>query len=193
VGGGAMPAPTPIPLPMQAMAGNVAFALPAGAMPAPAPVMSATLLRQPAPQMVAVADVMSETAPMMEAQTASPPLHAPIAAPLQSVPDTGGAPPPARPPLTASRAGLFAEPSRSVPVAAQQPAEPARPSLFSTVTGAFRRRNQPAAPVAEPAQMRSEPVAQEHHAEPPRASVRQTAGDEVAGLDIPAFLRRQSS
>jgi cell division protein FtsZ len=195
-GGGAMPAPTPIPLPMQAMAGNVAFALPAGAVPAPAPVMSAQMLRQPAPQMLAVADVMAETAPMMEAQTTSAPLQAvPIAAPLQSVPESAGGSPPARPPLTASRAGLFAEPSRPVmaPAATQQPVEPARPSLFSTVTGAFRRRNQPAAPVAEPAQMRSEPTVQEQHVEPPRASVRQTAGDEVAGLDIPAFLRRQSS
>jgi cell division protein FtsZ len=196
-GGGAMPAPTPIPLPMQAMAGNVAFAMPAGAVPAPAPVMSAQLLRQPAPQMLAVADVMAETAPMMEAQTASAPLQAvPIAAPLQSALDPAGGPPPARPPLTASRAGLFAEPSRPVaaPAAAQQPVEPPRPSLFSTVTGAFRRRNQAvAAQVAEPAQMRSEPTVQEQHVEPPRASVRQTAGDEVAGLDIPAFLRRQSS
>jgi hypothetical protein len=40
--------------------------------------------------------------------------------------------------------------------------------------------------------VRAEPVMQEHRAEPPQASVRQTAGDEV-GLDIPAFLRRQSS
>jgi cell division protein FtsZ len=100
-----------------------------------------------------------------------------------------------RPVQPASRAGLFAEPPRPVSTGAPaQPApEPARPSLFSTVTGAFRRRQHAPATHAEPAPVRAEPVMQEPRPEPPRASVRQTAGDEVAGLDIPAFLRRQSS
>jgi hypothetical protein len=40
--------------------------------------------------------------------------------------------------------------------------------------------------------MRAEPAMLQPRIEQPRASVRQTAGDEV-GLDIPAFLRRQSS
>ena len=201
VGGGAMPAPAPIPLPMQAMAGNAALALPAGAVPAPAPVMSAHPLRHAAPHMVAVAETMSETAPMMEAMTAPGVMPVtPVVSPAQSMHDAGAASheaqqAPSRPTLTASRTSLFAEASQPVMAAtpAQQTTEPARPSLFSTVTGAFRRRQQaPAAPVA-PAQMRAEPVVQEHRGEQPRASVRQTAGDEVVGLDIPAFLRRQSS
>jgi cell division protein FtsZ len=93
-----------------------------------------------------------------------------------------------------SRTGLFADPSGPVSAAApaRSPAEPQRPSLFSTVTGAFRRRNAPSAAPVEPPAARPEPVMQEPRTEQPRASVRQTAGEEV-GLDIPAFLRRQSS
>ena len=102
--------------------------------------------------------------------------------------------PQSRPAPTAPRAGLFAEALGPVSAAApaQPGGEPSRPSLFSTVTGAFRRRQStPAASGDQPA-VRAEPVMQQPRVEPPRASVRQTAGDEV-GLDIPAFLRRQSS
>ena len=68
-----------------------------------------------------------------------------------------------------------------------------RPSLFSTVTGAFRRRQHHARRhPPEPAPVRAEPAPQEPAPGAPRVSVRQTAGEEV-GLDIPAFLRRQSS
>jgi cell division protein FtsZ len=172
--------PMPIPLPMQAMT------LPAGAMPAPAPVMSLHPLRQASPQVVAmgVAEVLPETAPMMEAMpTAAPqPIQHPPAAPEPRV-----AP-------AASRGGLFAEAPR--PVSAAAPAAgattEARPSLFSTVTGAFRRRQPASVAEAAPAPVRAEPAMQDPRPEPPRASVRQTGGDEV-GLDIPAFLRRQSS
>jgi cell division protein FtsZ len=96
-----------------------------------------------------------------------------------------------------ARGGLFADPNRGPVVAlpAGVPAEP-RPSLFRAVTGRLRNSlaaaGAPAAP-AEPAQPRAEPAAQEHRPEPaPRASVRQAAGEEM-GLEIPAFLRRQSS
>lgn len=92
------------------------------------------------------------------------------------------------------RTSLFAEPPRQVgePAAPQVAPESTRPSLFSTVTGAFRRRQHPGA-VEPTAPVRAEPVVQAAaRAEPPQASVRQTAGEEV-GLDIPAFLRRQSS
>jgi cell division protein FtsZ len=192
VGGG--PAPAPIPLPMQSMAAaGVTLAMPAGATAAPAPVMGAHPLRHAAPQLVAVADAMTETAPMMEAMSTAEPqpiAHAamPPFSPVQQEPS-------ARPAPTASRASLFAEPSRPIaaPVPVQQAAEVARPSLFSTVTGAFRRRHQAPAAASEAAPVRTEPSIQEPRPEPPRASVRQTAGDEVAGLDIPAFLRRQSS
>jgi cell division protein FtsZ len=183
VGGGAMPLPQPIPLPMQAMS------LPAGAMPAPAPVMSLHPLRQAAPQIVAVADVVPDTPSAMEAMV--------VAAP-QPIPHSMASPEPSvaaqpRPAPAAERSGLFAEPPQAVsaPAPTRPAAEPSRPSLFSTVTGAFRRR--PAtSTTAEPAPVRAQPVVQEPRTEPPRASIRQTAGDEV-GIDIPAFLRRQSS
>jgi cell division protein FtsZ len=200
VGGGAMPAPAPIPLPMHAVAGAAA-AVHAGAISVQAPVMAAHPLRHAAPQLVAVADAMPETAPMMEAMTGAEPQPIPYAAAAPPPGMTGSmqqeyAPQAAqRPAPGASRAGLFAEPPRPVSAGApaQQTAEPARPSLFSTVTGAFRRRQHAPAAHVEPAPIRAEPTMQNHHPEPPRASVRQTAGDEVAGLDIPAFLRRQSS
>ena len=165
-GGG--PMPQPIPLPIHA---SVALAMPAAATPAPAPMVMLNPLRQPTPQMATVADAL----PMMETMAVAQP----VAAPAQTV----------------SRASLFTpEPARPVSAPAPQPAaDPTRPSLFSTVTGAFRRRPH-SAPAADPATARVEPpVLQEPRLEQPRASVRQTAGDEVAGLDIPAFLRRQSS
>ncbi len=177
VAGGAMPMPQPIPLPMHA---SVQLAMPAGAAPAPAPVMTLHPLRQQAPQMASVAEAMPETAPMMEPMTTAAPQ--PIPHPVA---------PPAAPVTSAPRSGLFAEPPKPV---AQPSVEPPRPTLFSTVTGAFRRARQHQAPNmgAEPAPVRVEPAVQEARLEQPRASVRQTGGDEV-GLDIPAFLRRQSS
>ncbi|MEJ0016299.1 MAG: cell division protein FtsZ [Acetobacteraceae bacterium] len=188
VGGSAMPMPQPIPLPAHAAASLV---MPAGAMPGPAPVASLHPLRQAAPQMMAVADVMSESAPMMEAMTTVAPQ------PVQHIATPVLAPEPAAAPqmrqAAAPRSGLFAEAPRPVNASASMlpAAEPPRPSLFSTVTGAFRRR-QSGAPAEAPAPVRAEPALQEPRIEQPRASVRQTAGDEV-GLDIPAFLRRQSS
>ena len=89
----------------------------------------------------------------------------------------------------APRSGLFAE---LRPLSVEPPAEASRPSLFSTVTGAFRRRQHAPAVTAEPVPVSADPATQDPRVEQPRVSVRQTAGDEV-GLDIPAFLRRQSS
>ncbi len=175
LGGAAIPQPQPIPLPMHAMS------LPAGAMPAPAPVMTLHPLRQPAPQVLAMADATPGTATME-------PVAAAVSQPVVAVAaESVGA---ARPAPAAYHSGLFAEPPQP---ASPQPAESGRPSLFSTVTGAFRRRQHHASAVpAEPPPVRTEPAMQEPRVEQPRASVRQTAGDEV-GLDIPAFLRRQSS
>ena len=71
-------------------------------------------------------------------------------------------------------------------------ADPGRPSLFNTVTGAFRRRGAPPAPAAS---MRREPAIEEYQQQPPRpqVSVQQTATAEPSGIEIPAFLRRQHS
>jgi cell division protein FtsZ len=183
VGGNAMPAPQPIPLPMHAMS------LPTGATPTPAPVMSLHPLRQSAPPVMAVPEAMAATPAVMEAMTtgAPQPLSHPGMAAEPFVPShTRSAP-------TASRTGLFNEAPRPVTTPMQPAAEPpALPSLFKTVTGAFRRRQQTASAQVEPTAGRADAGMQEPRAEPPRASVRQTAGDEV-GLDIPAFLRRQSS
>ena len=96
-----------------------------------------------------------------------------------------------RQPIRASdpRAGdaaraLFGNPPKP---AVQAPV--ARKTLFGIVTGAIRG----AAPAPEqpPAPVRTPPAA-DPRAEPVRANVRQAAGDEM-GIDIPAFLRRQSS
>ncbi len=80
--------------------------------------------------------------------------------------------------------GLFAEPAKA---AAPAVVPVARKSLFGIVTGAIRGNLSPA-PVAPP----DRHEAPEHRQEPVRANVRQAAGDEM-GIDIPAFLRRQSS
>jgi cell division protein FtsZ len=148
-----------------------AMSLQVGAVPMAAPVMPLHPLRQQAP-MVPMPEV-----PGMMGESYLSAHHAP-------------APPPADA-RSVAHSGLFAEPRQG----AMGPgaSEAARPSLFSQVTGAFRRRGQPAATVtAGPSPVRPEPLVQEAPVEAPRASVRQTAGDEV-GLDIPAFLRRQSS
>ena len=186
VGGGAMPAPAPIPHPTHAMAMAGAVAMPAGA--APAPVMAMHPLRQAAPQLVAVADVMPEAAPVMEAAApmATEPMTVSVTASVQEISPAPQAAPP-------SRGGLFADPPRPVAAAPQPTAEPSRPSLFVAVTGAFRRRHHAPAVATEAAPVRAEPMLQGSAPEQPRAMVRQTAGDEVQGLDIPAFLRRQSS
>jgi cell division protein FtsZ len=92
--------------------------------------------------------------------------------------------------------GLFAPVSRP---AVSEPAdlEPAGPSapraasLFGIVTGPFRRARATAGQLAEAIEPTGA-AAMEEMPEPPRASVRVAAGEEM-GLDIPAFLRRQSS
>ncbi len=79
----------------------------------------------------------------------------------------------------ARRSPLFAE--ADAIAAATVPAPPRR-SIFNIVTGAIRGTPPEAAARAEPPATR----------EPVRADVRQTAGEEMQ-IDIPAFLRRQSS
>jgi cell division protein FtsZ len=208
-GGGAMPAPQPIHVP----AGHVpaGMAAPAMAPPsaAPAPIMSAVPLRQTATAVqmepMAVQDARHEAAmaqpqgsvhqaSMQQASGAQPAMaHQPAPQPI-----------PLRHPSAASqpmnRQGMFADgnrPASTPPSPTMVPLpvpEPARPSLFSTVTGAFRRR-QTAAPVEAPAPTfrRSPPAASETQAETPQPSVRPTRGTDEVGIEIPAFLRRQSS
>jgi cell division protein FtsZ len=184
VGGGA-PLPQPIPLPAHAAAAM------AGPGAGPASVMSLHPLRQAAPQ-VAAADAAAELAPLTEAMTATG--AQPIAQSAASALPTPTTAAQYRSTQQASRSGLFAEPPATLGAAtpAQPAAESSRPSLFSTVTGAFRRRQHMPASGEDAVPVRAGQAGLDQRAEQPRVSVRQTAGDEV-GLDIPAFLRRQSS
>jgi hypothetical protein len=81
---------------------------------------------------------------------------------------------------------LFAEPPAAPP--------PPRVSLFGRVTGAIRGQQhaEPPAPSPQQPAYRAEPAQHDPRAEPARASVRQASADDGA-IDIPAFLRRQSS
>jgi cell division protein FtsZ len=193
VSGGTMPAPQPIPVPASvAAAAMVPHAAPhvmhAPAMHAPA--TNPTPLRQPAVQMRAQQDAIAEGNTALDMQSPAPQT---TAAPSQSTP-------PRIAPVYAQRSstGLFAEARpTAAPPTLPQTVEPPRQSLFTTVTGAFRRR--PATPpVVEAAVLpRHDPVLHsEPRAEPPRsATVRlaTAAAGEEAMLDIPAFLRRQTS
>jgi cell division protein FtsZ len=97
----------------------------------------------------------------LEAVSPEPMLAEPLPAPRQAA---------------AASHGLFTSPA----VEAQVP--PARPSLFKRATFGLRRNQAEPEPRMEPQIGETEPT----------ATVRQSAAEaEVAGLDIPAFLRRQ--
>ncbi len=186
VGGGAM-AVAAAPIPMQAavgmshhgMAGSLNVA--ASGPPAPHPFMLRPSMPPP---------VYAAVEPVMEAAGLDPSVA--HAAPRSAHPLHPAAVA-ARP-----RSGLFAEPSAPPAEEAQaaapvQGADAARPSLFGTVTGVFRRRVAGVA-VAEVQPVRTEPVVNaEPRAEPaPRPTVRPLVAEEM-GIEIPTFLRRQSS
>ena len=95
------------------------------------------------------------------------------------------------------RASLFTEqrptamPSQA---SVQQMVDAGRPSLFNAVTGAFRRRPvQPLAAGAQPVPMRREPAMEEYQPQSVPVSVQQSPVADQAGIEIPAFLRRQQS
>jgi cell division protein FtsZ len=95
---------------------------------------------------------------------------------------------------------LFTEAPRQPNRPTPQPTPASRPSLFGIVTGALRR-SPPAQAAESDAEMPSDSdpddgAAQATQAAPPAPAARPTvraAHAEDAGLDIPAFLRRQSS
>jgi cell division protein FtsZ len=88
--------------------------------------------------------------------------------------------------------GLFApEPTTAPATAPAAAAPPPRKSLFGIVTGAIRGVQQHSEAPAAPSR-REAPAQHPALADLARADVRQTAGEEMP-LDIPAFLRRQSS
>jgi cell division protein FtsZ len=89
----------------------------------------------------------------------------------------------AEPRVAGQRPGVFAEPGKSEPPAP-------RKTLFGIVTGAIRGTPLPTPAAEAPAAT----VRQESspNGEAARPNVRPTVGEEM-GIDIPAFLRRQSS
>jgi len=174
VGGGAAPAPQPIVVPNRGSAA-VAFTAPA--------VQSVTSpLRHVSPQHEAAGATMME-APVQQPLPQQKPLQQMQPSPVSQ--------------LTA-KANLFAEAQRPTAMPSYVPnpmIEAARPSLFNTVTGAFRRRAlQPGAtPAQQPTMMRREPEMSEYQSQNPNISVRQTSAGDETGIEIPAFLRRQHS
>jgi cell division protein FtsZ len=176
VGGGAGPAPQPVPV------RTVASPAPAsGAMMASA----AVPLRHASPQPEMVEAGAIEASPAPAIVTSATPRPDPV----RPVPGLNH---------PAARPGLFAN-QRPSPVSASASSahaepEPSRQSLFSTVTGAFRRRPPTQyEPAAQVQAMRREPALADPSHDGPRVSVRQTAMGDEAGIEIPAFLRRQSS
>jgi cell division protein FtsZ len=168
VGGGAAPAPQPI---------HVRNVVAAAAVPAAAPVGAPVALRQvsPAPELEETMPVVAEQ-PVAEAPAPRPQPARPAAAPKSGL-------------FAPQRGGAVAVPAESPPADTQ----PAR-SLFSTVTGVLGWR-QPAQHGAAPQAQASkrEQLAEAGQTESPRVSVRQASMSEEAGIEIPAFLRRQSS
>ena len=199
VGGSAMPAPIPLPASHQA-AGHHAGAQTAGAPVLGGPAVSLGLHRPAAahpgamPVQVLPTAAMAEAADHAAAQqgaaSAAPQSIQPARPAIQTVPGAPSAP---------SRGGLFADPPRATtPMSSQSHGlngSEVRRSIFQTVTGRLRNS---LAGVAHPTAEGGDPPAAaaveqaEPRPEPARASVRQAAGEEM-GLDIPAFLRRQSS
>jgi cell division protein FtsZ len=204
--GGGMPGPQIVTPPVMAPPTTAPMmAMPVMAMgssPAQAPQMNisvgATALANPEPEIVAAPAPAPTLAPTQTVQAAMAP-PAPVAAPpVRAQPPLAAPTAQTRPP----RGGLFAEPPADAahPVSAEAPAGPsredlARPSLFSRFTGRLRGQTE-AAPQQQPApqQRRAEPAMQpEPRVEPVRAAVRPAGNEEMGILDIPTFLRRQSS
>ena len=163
----------------------------AGPMPATPPVAMqvAPVMHMPGAAAAAVSSQPAaasapQAAPvsLMGAPTLPPPAAEREAAAPEAVP-ARSAPPAVR---VAAPRSLFTEPA---PAPAPHPAPAApRSSLFGIVTGAIRGRSAAAPAPVEPA--RSEPSLR-GQAEP-APSVRPAQTEEM-GLDIPTFLRRQSS
>ncbi|HEX5326099.1 MAG TPA: cell division protein FtsZ [Acetobacteraceae bacterium] len=176
VGGAA----APIPLPAAAGTPHAGMAAPFSAVPMAAPAVS---LRPSVPLQavhMATADAQADPAAAMADSMPNPQLAAPGQRQAMA-PGTAS---------MRSRSGLFAEPAHTAEGPAAEMPEPSRPSLFGTVTGVFRRRPFNG---AEQMAARVEPVvAAESRAEPARPSVRALAGEDT-GIEIPTFLRRQSS
>jgi cell division protein FtsZ len=190
-------APAPAEAP-EAVEETVVYASPVSPLPRPAAPRTPppANLRQPqaggSSAGVATMPLPSRSAPQPDAAVARPanlaaastPARAPLSQPASQ-------PQPAQPEPAPARSGLFAEAPRQVSSRPMPPpisAVPVRPSLFGIVTGALRRA--PAHGLAEAEAPAQQTAGFEQPA--PRATIRPAQQDD-AGLDIPTFLRRQSS
>ena len=204
--GGAAPAPAPIQVPAGMMGGLGAPVMPAGVQ-----VMAADVLRQRATGSAAPATrvQMIQTTPLrqqaepeavmeltIESMVVPPPF--PLAPPVQAA--VGTVPLAAhRGPTPAARSGggLFNDQGRPTAAPPVRPAppptmEPVRPSLFSQVTGAFRRRPPVTAPAAAP-MPRHVAVVAEVRPDDLAPPVEQGRSRDGVDLELPAFLRRQNN
>ena len=172
VGGGAAPAPQPIHVRnVVAAAAAQAIAPVALRQPSPAPSME---LEEP---VVAIAEQPIAEAP------------APRPQPVRSAPGGGG--------QAGPRAGLFA-PQRAGTTAGpveEPPPDLGTPrSLFGVVTGVlgWRQASQPGPTVPTQSSRRDRP-AEAGQSDAPKVTVRPASIGDETGIEIPAFLRRQSS
>jgi cell division protein FtsZ len=195
--GGSTMVTGPIPFPAVSSQPNPAL-VPTGAS-------QGAVLRAAAPGPGSPASTSSDVTEPREPAAVDPVSSQPREASASFRSSPGGAQPPQATPAAASgHSSLFADPTRAtagsagfVPPLARgsvPPAQPAenRPSLFRAVTGAFRRTQWGPIPLPDQPTLRTEPGLTDQRPETTRASVRTAASDEM-GLDIPAFLRRQSS
>lgn len=188
VGGGVPSAATPYPAPSMVPGAPV--------VPSSMPTMASAAAPVAAPQPVAPPEaptvaVQQAPAPMMApaAPVASAPVAQPMAQPMAShvapapltVHPVSVTMPQQAPAQAAGRSALF---SPAAQQAAPAPAPAPARNLFGIVTGALRRGVAPAAQA---------PVASEPARAEPRMASAPSAGQEEGGLDIPAFLRRQTS
>ena len=204
-GGATFAEPRPIPLPVQSAspmqaqlveATAQAVATPMGQLQ---PASNIATLRQPAVAQTQERTIIRDPMPLIDEPLAEPaPRPALQAQPL----------PPARPKPPSS---LFSQATQAREPAAPVPSQPAGESvarsLFQQATGLFRKRATAvqAAPepqhAPEPLARRREPVAEpmaqqyarELPVEADRAADRRAGVADDSGIEIPAFLRRQSS
>ncbi len=187
-GGAAFAEPQPIPVPVGTTA-----AQPRLAEPVAQATSNITALRQqsaPQPERVIIPDPMPYPEEVVVEQPAPVQQRRP-----QPLSPTAGVPLPKQP------SSLFAQSPATAPAASAQVQPAASRSLFQTATGLFRKRATPAQE-PEPVARRREPTAVEQapatHSgelvmEAERPPERRTMAVDDGGLEIPAFLRRQSS
>ena len=172
------------PRPSLVAVAGAPVARPVAPMPPPGPVAA------PPAQLVVGNTVMQpEPAPIA---AAAAPIAEPVAAAEPAPPQPAPAPHAAEPPRT-----LFSplETEPRAPTPAPQPPTPSGAvgrGLFQRMTRLMSGGEPDAAPRAAPAAHRAEPILSPVSEPVPRATPRHAPTDE-AGLDIPAFLRRQAN